>query len=187
MDDAPYYEKRRWLKGGTAVFDLLIAGAQVIDVPGARAELIGIRDVAVEDGLIVAVASAGTIDLGQAREILDADEMVLMPGLVNAHAHAAMTLFRGAAEDLPFRTWFTERIRPLEANLTPEDVYWGTVLGIAEMFEAGVTSFADHYFQLDQVAAAVRDTGARALLAPVPIRRRAGSSGRTGGDTPVGR
>lgn len=147
------------------MFDLLITGAQVIDVPGERAEPVGIRDVAIEAGRIVAVAAEGTIEPGQARELLDADELVLMPGLVNAHAHAAMTLFRGAAEDLPFNAWFTERIRPLEANLTPDDVYWGTVLAIAEMFEAGVTTFADHYFHMDQVAAAVRDTGARALLA----------------------
>ena len=147
------------------MFDLLIAGAQVIDLPDGRAVALGPMDVAIENGRIAAVAPAGTIDPEGAGTVLDGEELTLLPGLVNAHAHAAMTLFRGAAEDMPFARWFAERIRPLEANLTPEDVYWGTMLAIAEMFEAGVTTFADHYFHIDQVATAVRETGARALLA----------------------
>ena len=148
------------------MFDLLITGAQVIDVVDGHATLLGVRDVAIEAGRIAAVAPEGTIDPGQAADLFDGDELALLPGLVNAHTHAAMTLFRGAAEDLPFAPWFHTRIRPLEALLTPEDVYWGTMLAVAEMFEAGVTCFADHYFHLPQVAEAVRLSGARALLAP---------------------
>lgn len=146
------------------MFELLITGARVIDVPGERAVLLGVRDVAIQGGAIAAVEEPGRIDPSLARELLDADGLVLMPGLVNAHAHAAMTLFRGAAEDMPFARWFSDRIRPLEEHLTPEDIYWGTTLAIAEMFEAGVTSFADHYFAMEQVAAAARDAGARAHL-----------------------
>src|SRR5579885_1304954 len=115
------------------MFDLLIAGAEVIDVPAARAVALGRRDVAIEGGRIAAVEPAGAISPGRARETLDASGLALLPGLVNAHAHAAMTLFRGAAEDLPFDRWFAERIRPLEANLTPDDVYWGTILAVAEV------------------------------------------------------
>src|SRR5207245_677695 len=103
---------------------------------------LGRRDVAIQGGRIVAVEPAGSIDSGRSREWLNGSGCLLMPGLVNAHNHAAMTVYRGTAEDMPFAPWFTERIRPLEANLTPEDVYWGTILAIAEMFEAGITTFA---------------------------------------------
>lgn len=146
------------------MFDLLITGAQVVDVPDERAVALGPRDVAIEAGRIAAVEPAGSIDPGRAREVLDAAGHALLPGLVNAHAHAAMTLYRGAAEDVPFTDWFSDFIRPLEANHTAEDIYWGTLLAIAEMFEAGITTFADHYFFLDHVAEAVHQSGARANL-----------------------
>lgn len=146
------------------MFDLLITGTQVIDVPGERALALGPRDVAIEAGRIAAVEMPGSIASGRARELLDASGHALLPGLVNAHAHAAMTLYRGAAEDLPFSDWFSDFIRPLEANHTAEDIYWGTLLAIAEMFEAGVTAFADHYFFLDYIARAVLESGARANL-----------------------
>jgi 5-methylthioadenosine/S-adenosylhomocysteine deaminase len=146
------------------MFDLLIAGGHAVDIVAGRAVSLGARDVAIEGGRIAAVEPAGTIDVGRSREHLEASGLAMLPGLVNAHAHAAMTLYRGAAEDVPFMDWFSDFIRPLEANHTVEDIYWGTLLAIAEMFEAGVTTFADHYFFLDAVAEAVRDSGARANL-----------------------
>ncbi|QGG48128.1 amidohydrolase family protein [Heliorestis convoluta] len=97
-------------------------------------------------------------------EVIDGQDKVLLPGLVNAHTHAAMTLFRSYADDLPLMQWLNEAIWPAERKLTAEHVYWGTMLAIAEMIKAGVTVFADMYFFMDQVAKAVSNSGMRGHL-----------------------
>ncbi|NPA31513.1 MAG: amidohydrolase, partial [Chloroflexi bacterium] len=97
-------------------------------------------------------------------KVIEAQGLLAIPGLINTHAHVPMVLFRGLAEDVPIKAWFNEYIWPLESNLTPEDVYWGALLGLAEMIEAGITSVADHYFFMDEVARAVADAGMRANL-----------------------
>jgi 5-methylthioadenosine/S-adenosylhomocysteine deaminase len=98
---------------------------------------------------------------------LDADGMVVMPGLVNAHTHCAMTLLRGYADDMPLMTWLEERIWPFEMKLEEDDVYWGTLLGIAEMIRAGVTCFNDMYHYFEATARAVIDSGIRANVSGV--------------------
>jgi len=98
-------------------------------------------------------------------EVVDGQEMVALPGLFNAHTHAAMTLERGWAEDLPFDRWLNERIWVAESALEEEDVYWGAALACCEMIRAGVAGFADHYFWMDQVARAVEEAGMKANLA----------------------
>ncbi len=95
--------------------------------------------------------------------------MVAIPGLINAHTHLGMTLFRGAADDLPLMTWLQEKVWPVETRLTAEDVYWSSLLGIAEMLRGGVTTFADMYWFADAVADAVRESGIRACLSGVVI------------------
>ena len=90
----------------------------------------------------------------------------ITPGIPNLHVHTAMNIFRGIAEDVGTDAWFNERIFPYESRLTPEDVYVGTRLGIAEMISSGVTVFADHYFAEEAVLKAARETGIRADLAP---------------------
>ena len=89
---------------------------------------------------------------------------LLLPGLVNTHCHAAMTLFRGYGEDLPLSRWLNERIFPAEDKLTVESVYWGSMLAIAEMLRNGVTSFSDMYFFCDSTARAVLESGIKANL-----------------------
>jgi 5-methylthioadenosine/S-adenosylhomocysteine deaminase len=89
----------------------------------------------------------------------------LIPGLVNTHSHTAMTLLRGAAEDCYEEEWFNRHVWRYERALTPEDVYWGTLLGAAEMLLSGVTCVADHYFHMDRAWQAYRDSGLRADLA----------------------
>ncbi len=85
--------------------------------------------------------------------------------MINAHTHAAMTLFRGLADDLPLKTWLEEFIFPAEARyLNPDSVYWGTLLACAEMIRSGTTAFADGYFCLDGVVKAVDRSGMRGLL-----------------------
>ena len=100
----------------------------------------------------------------EAEEVIDAKGMIAMPGLVNTHTHAAMTLFRGYGDDMPLDQWLRERIWPAEAKLTGEWVYWGTRLAIIEMIKSGTTAFNDMYFFMEDVARAVRDSGIRATL-----------------------
>ena len=97
-------------------------------------------------------------------DVLEARGQLAMPGLINTHAHVPMVLFRGLAEDVPLERWFNEYIWPLESNLSEEAVYWGTLLGLIEMIEGGVTTVADHYFHMEQVARAVEEAGTRAHL-----------------------
>lgn len=89
---------------------------------------------------------------------------VLLPGLVNTHCHVPMTLLRGYGEDLPLDRWLNERIFPMENTLTGEFVYWGSLLGIAEMVASGITSFSDMYFFCDDIIRAVRDAGISANI-----------------------
>lgn len=97
-------------------------------------------------------------------DVIEAQQMLAMPGLINTHSHVPMVLFRGLAEDVPIERWFNDFIWPLESNLTEEAVYWGMQLGLIEMIEGGVTTVADHYFFMDQVARAVEEAGTRAHL-----------------------
>lgn len=90
--------------------------------------------------------------------------VAVLPGFVNAHAHAAMTLLRGLGEEAPLMEWLRERIWPVEARLTPEQVFWGTSLALLEMISSGVTCFADMYFFMDQVAEAALQAGVRCAL-----------------------
>jgi len=99
-------------------------------------------------------------------QVLDATDSIIMPGLVNAHAHTAMTLFRGLADDLPLRQWLFEKIFPAEAkHLSEETVYWGALLGCVEMIAAGTTTVSDGYFFQDATARAFQEAGLRALIA----------------------
>lgn len=119
-------------------------------------------DLAVHEGKIVAIGH--DLDPAQFNEVVEGAGKLVMPGLVNAHSHVAMTLFRNYADDLPFWTWLTEKIWPAEQKMTPVDVYDGALLGISEMIRSGVTTFADMYFFMDEVAKAVEKSGIRANL-----------------------
>jgi 5-methylthioadenosine/S-adenosylhomocysteine deaminase len=95
---------------------------------------------------------------------LDADGDLVMPGLVNAHTHVAMTLLRGHADDKPLDTWLREDIWPVEAALEPADIEAGAELGVLEMITSGTTTFADMYFEIDRTADVVDRAGMRAML-----------------------
>ncbi len=108
------------------------------------------------------------VEIGKKREadtVLDGKGKVALPGLVNLHTHAAMTLFRGYGDDLDLATWLETKIWPAEAKLTPDDVYWGTKLACLEMIKTGTTTFNDMYFHMDQAAKAVKEMGLRGFLA----------------------
>ncbi|ACX52102.1 amidohydrolase [Ammonifex degensii KC4] len=144
---------------------LLIKDITVIPMTGPE-EIIKNGAIAVEDGRIVYVGPAEEAPSDfRPNRVLRGSNFVALPGLVNAHTHAAMTLFRGYADDLPLKRWLEEAIWPLEAKLKGEDVYWGTLLACAEMLLGGTTTFADMYFFMDEVAEAVDKSGIRASLA----------------------
>jgi len=120
---------------------------------------------------IAFVRGSGEVPEGfKADRIIDGRHRLAMPGLVNAHTHCAMTLMRNMSDDLPLEEWLFDRIFPVEAKLTPENVYWGTLLGIIEMVKSGTTAFADMYLHMDEVARAVVESGIRANLCRNPIK-----------------
>ena len=147
--------------------DLLLQNGMVlqIDPDGTRVFILREHDVLIHGSRIEAVFPTGQIDPSQARQVIDVSDKLVMPGLINTHAHVPMVIFRGLAEDVTIEKWFNDYIWPLESNLEAQDVYWGMQLGLAEMIEAGVTSVADHYFYMDEAAQAVEKAGTRALLA----------------------
>jgi len=105
-------------------------------------------------------------DLPSGVEVLDSKGAIVMPGLVNGHTHAAMTLFRGFADDLPLSTWLYQRIFPAEAKyLSEETVYWGAILACLEMIGSGTTTFSDGYFFQDATIRAAHQAGLRAVVA----------------------
>ncbi|RQG89183.1 amidohydrolase [Natrarchaeobius halalkaliphilus] len=97
-------------------------------------------------------------------EPLDASGSLVTPGFVNGHCHVAMTLLRGYADDKPLESWLREDIWPAEAELNPGDIRVGTELGLLEMIKSGTTAFADMYFEVPEIAAAVEQAGLRARL-----------------------
>jgi 5-methylthioadenosine/S-adenosylhomocysteine deaminase len=114
------------------------------------------------DGTIVALGAG--VDAQPGDETLDAGGLALVPGLVNGHTHAAMTLFRGFGDDLPLMEWLEHRIWPAEGKLTADDVYWGTRLACLEMIRSGTIRFWDMYWHQLDVARAVVDSGIRATV-----------------------
>lgn len=96
--------------------------------------------------------------------LIEAKGKLLMPGLINAHCHAAMSIFRNYGNDVDLDCWLKDYIWPLENQWQSADIYTATLLDIAEMLATGTTCFADMYMEMDQVARAVEDSGIRALL-----------------------
>lgn len=148
--------------GGLA--DLVIRNCTaLVDTSGPTVVFQRGATIVVRNGAIAAVLAAGE-PVPMATDVIDAHGMVAMPGLVNTHCHAAMTLFRGAAEDVEVNAWFNDYIWTMEVNLTPRDVYLGTMVACAEMISCGVTQFTDQYFHMQEAARAVDVSGMRANL-----------------------
>jgi 5-methylthioadenosine/S-adenosylhomocysteine deaminase len=115
-----------------------------------------------QDGEIVAIGP--DVQPATGDDVLDARGGALLPGLVNGHTHAAMTLFRGFGDDLPLMTWLQTRIWPAEARLEEADVYWGTRLACLEMIRSGTTKLFDMYWHAPAAARAVQDSGLRGAI-----------------------
>ena len=143
-----------------------IWSARYVVTMDAGRRLIENGAVAVRGERILAAGARADIERQyQPRRRLDAPQSLIMPGLVNAHTHVAMSLFRGIADDLRLQDWLEKYIFPAEAkNVNPEFVRWGTRLGCLEMALSGTTTLADMYYYEDVVAEAVKEAGLRGLL-----------------------
>jgi 5-methylthioadenosine/S-adenosylhomocysteine deaminase len=150
--------------------DTLIRARWIIPVEPAGVVLER-HAVAIRDGRIEAVLAASDAD-GRfpGATVVDLPEHVLIPGLVNAHTHAAMTLMRGLADDLPLMRWLQEHIWPAEMrHVSPDFVRDGTLLACAEMLRGGVTCFNDMYFFPEAALEAARSSGMRASLGIIVV------------------
>ena len=105
----------------------------------------------------------------RADNVLDAAGKAVLPGLLNGHTHAAMTLFRGYGDDMELFEWLNNKIWPVEAKMTEEDVYWGAKLACLEMIKSGTTFFQDMYWHWPGTVRAVSEMGLRASLAGILI------------------
>ena len=144
--------------------DLLVLGGTVLTVD-AHDTIVPDGAVAIRGGAIAAVGPRKRIERRfRARRTIDARGGLILPGFVNAHTHAPMTLLRGIRDDVDLMTWLEKFMFPLEARfVSPEFVRWGTRLACWEMIASGTTTFADGYFFEEEVARAADDVGLRAV------------------------
>jgi len=145
--------------------DLIVAGGTVVTMDAQR-RVIEDGAVAVRGDSVVAVGPRGEVEVNyEAAKTIEARGAIVMPGLINGHAHAAMSLFRGVADDLSLGDWLHKYIFPAEArNVNEEFVLWGTRLSLLEMIEGGITTYADMYYFEDAVARATKEAGMRGVL-----------------------
>ena len=117
-----------------------------------------IQDIFIEDGVIREISESCTKIVDR---VINGKNKAALPSFINGHTHAAMTLFRGYADDMPLKDWLEGKIWPLEAKLIEEDVYWGAKLACLEMIKNGITVFNDMYRQLEETARAEKEMGIR--------------------------
>lgn len=146
--------------------DLIVHNGIVLTMDASGREL-DPGFVAVTGDAITAVAHQADLENWSAGKTIDAQGGVIMPGLVNTHTHAAMTGFRGLADDLPLMTWLEEHIFPAESRLDTARVHAGTLLACAEMMLSGTTCFCDMYLFEDAVAEAAAAAGVRGVVGEV--------------------
>ena len=138
--------------------NILIKNAKVLLPEG----IVKQADIAVQGSEILAIGNIPADFV--ADKTIDATDKLATAGFINAHTHVSMTLLRSYADDMQLMDWLENKIWPIEAKMKKEDIYWGAMLGIAEMIKSGTTTFADMYGDMDQVAQACIDTDMRAVL-----------------------
>ena len=145
--------------------DLLIAGGTVVTMD-ADGRVIEDGAVAIHDDVIVGVGERAELKSKFAGgKTIDGSGTIILPGMINGHAHAAMSLFRGLAEDHSLDDWLQKYIFPAEArNVTEDFVLWGARLGVLEMLRGGITTYADMYYFEDVVAHVTKEAGMRGVL-----------------------
>ena len=153
--------------------DLIVEGQSVVTMD-ANDTVIENGAIAVDDGVIVAISTSTEIHARySAAETLGGDNRIVLPGLINGHSHAAMTLLRGVADDLALMDWLTNYIFPAEVQFVDaEFVRIGTELACWEMIRGGTTTFVDMYYYPDVIADVVDNCGMRALISATVIDQR---------------
>jgi 5-methylthioadenosine/S-adenosylhomocysteine deaminase len=146
--------------------DMLVTNGTVLTLDAGDTEIIN-GAVAIAKDTIAAVAPADEFGAWSVSQVIDANGGIIMPGLINSHTHAAMTCFRGLADDLQLMTWLNDHIFPAEAKLDDQKVYSGALLACAEMIMSGTTCFCDMYLFEDAVARAAKKAGMRAVVGEV--------------------
>jgi 5-methylthioadenosine/S-adenosylhomocysteine deaminase len=171
-----------------STIDLIVYGDAVVTMDSDM-RVIENGAVAVDDGVILAVDTAAAIDgLYEADETLDGASRIVMPGLINGHSHAAMTLLRGVADDLALMDWLENYIFPAEvAFVDAEFVRIGTELACWEMIRGGTTTFVDMYYYPDTIAEVVEACGMRALISTTVIDQRSPDAESAGDGLDKGR
>jgi 5-methylthioadenosine/S-adenosylhomocysteine deaminase len=153
--------------------DLIVVGEHIVTM-NADADVIENGAIAIDDGVILAIGPLAEITATYAAEqTLAGDNRIVMPGLVNGHSHAAMTLLRGVADDLALMDWLNNYIFPAEVEFVDADfVRIGTELACWEMIRGGTTTFVDMYYYPDVIAEVVDQCGMRALVSATVIDQR---------------
>lgn len=146
--------------------DILVTNGIVLTLDAGDTKIIN-GAVAIAKDTITAVGPADEFGDWSVSQVIDAKGGIIMPGLINSHTHAAMTCFRGLADDLQLMTWLNDHIFPAEAKLDEHKVFWGTLLACAEMIMSGTTCFCDMYLYEDAVARAAKEAGVRAVVGEV--------------------
>ncbi len=147
------------------VADLLVTGGLLVTMDASH-RLIQDGALAIQGDTILSVGKRSEVEARyNATQVIDARGALILPGLINGHAHAAMSLFRGLADDLSLEDWLQKHIFPAEAgNVNPDFVACGTRLSLLEMLRAGITTYADMYYFEDIVAGVTKEAGVRGIL-----------------------
>jgi 5-methylthioadenosine/S-adenosylhomocysteine deaminase len=147
--------------------DILITNAIVLTM-NSLGQKFNPGFVAIKDDRIMSLGPMTNLSpLDNPKKTINAQGGIVMPGLINAHTHAAMTCFRGMADDLPLMTWLNDHIFPAEAKLNHDMVFSGALLACTEMILSGTTCFSDMYLFEDAVAMAAKHSGIRAVVGEV--------------------
>ena len=129
----------------------------VLDIPNIRK-----TDILIDDNKIIKIEE----DISdEDAKVIDAKEMVVMPGFINTHTHLAMSIFRGYKDDQKMMDWLENAIFPVEDRLSPDDIYWNSFLSCIELIKTGTTTCNDMYFGMDQTIKAVEESGLRGVMA----------------------
>ncbi|HYB84327.1 MAG TPA: amidohydrolase [archaeon] len=139
---------------------MLIKNCSWLVTQNPNRDILRDHSIMIDDGKIIEIGSA----VKAADVVVDGAGKIALPGLINTHTHLSMVLLRGYADDMRLQDWLQEKIWPVEVRLTPDACYKGALLGCAEMIMSGTTTFIDMYFNMEDVARAVKESGLRALL-----------------------
>ncbi|MBK9154800.1 MAG: amidohydrolase [Chloracidobacterium sp.] len=153
----------------SSIVDLVILGGTIVTMDSERT-VIEDGAIAIKDGKILSLGKTSGMKGRRAKQTINANDRIIIPGLVNAHTHIPMVLFRGISDDLDLNDWLTKYIFPAEAkNVDEQFVRAGTRLGLAEMIRGGTTTYCDMYYFEDAVADETKKAGVRAVLGETVI------------------